>query len=165
MPDLVLRSFQSLERVAQLQRSRALRGDWTHVLRGNENAYARMVEVMTEQGIDTGGRPPVWAWHGALRLLDADLLFDAEEELSKGFATVTFCAPDHLVLLSDYADWCDLLMAPPETPVDQWRPRPHIAGSLHPEQACLPYLLMDWVTDIQPLPTTDWNDLDLDAPL
>ena len=97
MPDLVLRSFQSLERVAQLQRSRALRGDWTHVLRGNENAYARMVEVMTEQGIDTGGRPPVWAWHGVLRLLDADLLFDAKEKLSKGFATLTFRAPDHLV--------------------------------------------------------------------
>lgn len=163
MPDLVLRSFQPLERVAQLQRSGVLRGDWGHVVRGTERAYARMVEVMTEKGIDTDGRPPVWAWHGVLRLLDADLLFDAKEELSKGFATLTFRAPDHLVLLSDYADWCDLLMAPPEVPVGQWMPQPHAADGFHLEQACLPYVLMDWVTDIQPLPTTDWDDLDLEA--
>ena len=165
MADLVLRTFQPLTRVVQLQNDGTLVADWEHVVPGTEHAYARMVEVMSEHGINTDGRPPIWSWHGPLRLIDADLLFDAVHELSRGFATLTFRAPDHLVLLCDYGHWCDALMAPPDYPVHLWRPAPRAAGSFHPEQACLPYLHLDWVTDIKPLPTSGWDTLDLEAPL
>lgn len=165
MPDLVLRTFQSLERVEQLQDDGVLVSDWEHVALGTENAYARIVEVMREHGIDTGGRPPVWAWRGLVRLRDADSLFDAVHELSRGYATVTFRAPKHLVLLSDYAHWCDVLMAPAGTPAHQWQPQRRAEGSHQPEQACLPYLRLDWVTDIKSLPTSGWDTLDLETPL
>ena len=161
MADLVLRTFQPLSRVAQLQHDGILVGDWEHVLSGVEPAYARMVEVMTEHGISTGGRPPIWAWQGLLRLVDADLLFNAVHELSRGFATLTFRAPDHLVLLSDYGHWCDAWMAPAGELVHSWQPKSRRPGSSHPEQASLPYLRHDWVTDIKPLPTTGWDTLNL----
>lgn len=165
MADLVLQTFQSLARVAQLQNDGTLVSDWEHVLSGTEHAYARIVEVMTEHGIDTGGRPPIWAWHGLLRLVDADLLFDPVHELSRGFATLTFRAPDRLVLLSNYGYWCDALLAPADGQVGSWRPRRRDPGSFHPEQACLPYLRLHWVTDIKPLPTTGWDTLDLETSL
>lgn len=163
MPHLILRTFQPLHRVAQLQHEGLLVADWNHLVPGTERPYARMVEVMAEHGIDTSGRPPVWAWRGPLRLFDADLLVDAVHELSRGFATLTFHAPDHLVLLSDYKDWCEALMTPASTPIDRWRPQAHRPGSFHPEQACLPYLHLDWVSDIKPLPTAGWNTLDLET--
>lgn len=165
MANLVLRTFQHLSRVAELQHDGTLVADWSHIVPGTEHAYARMVEAMTECGIDTGGRPPIWAWHGPLRLIDADLLFDPVHELSSGFATLTFRAPDHLVLLCDYGHWCDALMGPADEPAQPWRPIRRTAGSFHPEQACLPYLHLDWVTDINPLPTTGWDELDLETPV
>ena len=110
MPDLVLRTFQPLERVTQLRGDGVLLGDWTHVIPGTERGYRRLVEVMEERGIPTAGRPPLWAWHGVVRLIDAAMLFDATHELSRGFATITFRAPEHLVLLSDYGHWCDVML-------------------------------------------------------
>lgn len=165
MANLVLRTFQPLSRVAQLQHDRTLIGDWGHVRPGNERAYARMVEVMTEHGISTDGRPPIWAWHGPLRLIDADLLFDPVHELSRGIATLTFRAPADLVLLCDYGHWCDALMAPAADPAQPWQPAGRTADSLHPEQACLPYLRREWVTNIKPLPVAGWDTLDLETPL
>lgn len=65
--DLMLRTFQSLDCVRQLQNDAILKADWEHVVPGTEHAYARMVEAMSEYGIDTEGRPPMWAWRGVLR--------------------------------------------------------------------------------------------------
>lgn len=163
MPDLLLRTFQSLTRIEQLQHDGILVGSWDHVLAGTQDAYRRMVDVMTDYGIDTNGRPPIWAWRGPLRLADADSLFDAEHELSSGFVTVTFRAPQHLVLLSDYGHWCDALMPPADGPIQPWQPRRRDNDSRHPEQACLPHLHLEWVDSITPLPTTDWGTLDLDT--
>lgn len=162
--NLVLRTFQSLARVTQLHRDGVLLGDWAHVLPGTERGYRRLVEVMEDKGIPTAGRPPVWAWHGRVRLVDADLLFDATQELSRGFATITFQAPEHLVLLSDYGHWSDVMLSD-EVSLRQWQPRRRTPSSDRLEQACLPYLTLAWVTKIEPLPTTGWDTLDLDNEL
>lgn len=69
-----------------------------------------MVEVMAERGIDCRGRPPIWAWHSDVRLWDAALLFDPQHELSRGFARMTFAAPAELVMVSDYGQWCEVLL-------------------------------------------------------
>lgn len=164
VPDLVLRTFQPLERVTQLRGDGVLLGDWTHVIPGTERGYRRLVEVMDEKGIPTAGRPPVWAWHGVVRLIDAAMLFDATHELSRGFATITFRAPEHLVLLSDYGHWCDVMLSD-EFSLRQWQPLRRTSSSHHPEQACLPYLELSWVTHIEPLPTTGWDSLDLETEL
>ena len=163
MPDPLLRTFQSLTRIEQLQHDGILVGSWDHVLPGTEDAYLRMVEVMTEHGIDTNGRPPIWAWRGPLRLADADSLFNAEHELSSSFVTVAFRAPQHVVLLSDYGHWCDALMPPADGPIEPWQPRRRDNDSRHPEQACLPHLRLEWVSTIKPLPTTGWGTLDLET--
>lgn len=164
MPELVLRTFQPLERVAQFRRDGVLLGDWQHVISGTERGYRRLVEVMEERGIPTAGRPPVWAWHGVVRLVDADSLFDATHELCRGFATITFRAPERLVLLTDYGHWCDVMLSD-EASLRAWRPRRRAKSRHHPEQACLPHLELSWVTHIEPLPTTGWDTLDLETEL
>lgn len=155
-----LRTFQPLDRVAQLRRDQILVGSWDHVDVSVVRAHARMVAVLAERGVDTGGRPPIWAWCGVLRMRDAALLLDPVHELSAGYATVTFTAPAAQVLLSDYAHWCEAMMAPSEIGLDDWQPRRASARSPHPEQACLPSLRSDWVTSVSPLPTCGWDTLD-----
>lgn len=155
-----LRTFQSLGRVAQLKADGMLVGDWSHVDVAHVAAFRRMIEVMALRGIDTAGRPPVWAWRGSVRLRDAALLFDPEQELVRGFATVTFEAPERFVVLSDYAHWCDLLFDPVDASVAAWEPRRREDHSHHPEQACLPHLRADWVTRVRLLPKSGWDDLD-----
>lgn len=160
MSRVVLRSFQPITRIQQLQHDGILIGDWAHVLRGTEKAYGRMVEVMTQRGIDCHGRPPIWAWLGQVRLMDAVLLLDPEHELSRGFATVTFTAPTDMVMVSDYGHWCEALFRNS----DEWAPAPPVRGP-HPAQATLPYLQADWVHNIDLLPIEGWDDIDLNQPL
>ncbi|WP_191244836.1 hypothetical protein [Amycolatopsis deserti] len=137
-----------------------LLGDWDRVPASLVVPYRAMVEAMARAGVDTGGRPPVWAWRGELRLIDAISLFDAEHELSRGFATVEFDAPEHLAVASDYGRWNDFLAASLEGRECAWEPGP---AEREPVQVCLPYLLADWVRDVRPLPTGGWDRLDLAA--
>lgn len=155
-----LRTFQPLRRVAQLQADGVLVSDWSHIDDAHVAAFRRMIEVMAARGIDTGGLPPMWAWRGTLRLRDAALLLDPEHELAHGFATVTFNAPDDLVVLSDYAQWCDMLFGPVDESTATWQPRRRNTRGRHPEQACLPRVNAEWVTRIRPLPRSGWDDLD-----
>lgn len=104
-----LKTFQSLERVRELESGDALVGSWAHVPRGWESGYCAMVNEMARRGISCDGRPPVWAWAGPVSLGDACGLL-GEEDLARGFATVTFTAPRQLVLLSNYSPWCDALV-------------------------------------------------------
>ena len=106
----------------------------------------------------------MWAGHGVVRLIDAATLFDATHELSRGFATITFRAPEHLVLLSDYRHWSDVMLTD-EFSLRQWQPQRRTRSSHHPEQACLPYLELSWVMNVEPLPTTGWDTLDLETEL
>ncbi len=149
-----------MTRVQQLQHEGILVGDWSHVLPGTEKAYRRMVEVMTERGINCHGKPVIWAWHGNVRLSDAVLLLDPERELSRGIATVTFTAPTEMVMVSDYGQWCEALFLN----ADVWDPAPPVPGP-HPAQATLPHLRADWVHSIDLPPVDGWDDLDLERPL
>lgn len=156
---VVLRSLQPVQRATQLRSEGILLGEWSHVPFGTEKAYGRMVTAMAERGIDCQDRPPIWAWHGVVRLVDVVLLLDVEHELSRGFAVVTFTAPADLVLISDYGHWCEALFRNSEA----WDPEPPVLGP-HPSQATLPYLRAEWVDSIDPLPIDGWDSIDLDQP-
>ncbi len=149
---VLLRTFQPLTRVTG-----DLVGDWDRVPPGLVAPYRAMVAAMERAGVGTGGRPPVWAWHGELRLIDAMLLFDAEHELSRGFATVEFDAPAGLVVESDYGRWNDFLAASLEGRECAWELGP---VAREPVQVCLPYVRASWVRDVRPLPTGGWDRLD-----
>ena len=158
---MLLRTFQRLSRVEGL--TGVLAGEWERVPGGLEAPYRAMVSAMERAGVGTGGRPPVWVWWGELRLIDAVSLFDAEHELSAGFATVEFDAPADLVVASDYGRWNDFLAATLAGQEHVWEPCPDFARE--PVQVCLPYLRAEWVLRVRPLPVAGWDDLDLAAPV
>ncbi|GAB3569923.1 hypothetical protein GCM10027445_22490 [Amycolatopsis endophytica] len=133
-------------------------GGWEWVSPGERRAYRAMVAAMERAGVCTEGRPPVWAWRGELRLLDAAMLFDPEYQLSAGFATVEFEAPDELAVCSDYGRWNDYLAGD-----GSWEVCPE--PEREPAQVCLPYLLPEWTRDVRPLPVAGWDELDLTAPV
>jgi hypothetical protein len=153
---VLLRSFQPLPRVAELERSGELVGSWEHVPPSTGDAvlgaYRAMVAAMERAGIPTGGRPPVWAWAGrGVTVGDAHSLVG--EPLWSGWATVEFTAPAEQVLATDYGAWNDDLAArfagaaqePPAWDV----PTPIGDGLV---QVCLPVLRAEWVREVRPLP-------------
>lgn len=111
------------------------------------------------QGVETQGRPPIWAWHGPLRLRDASSLFDPEHELVHGFATLDLEVPDELIVLTDYGQWCDYLMSP-VLQLGDWRPEAVVRMDDVLLQACLPYLRSEWVQAMRPPPRTGWDAID-----
>lgn len=166
---MLLRTFQRLSRVAELERSGELVGDWDRVPATLRDAYRAMVAARADVQVDTHGRPPIWAWRGHPRLLDAALLLDEEYELSTGYATVEFEAPTNLVVVSDYGVWNDYLAALLDGRPSRWQIAPtgrsgDPPGGSGPEQACVPYLRADWVREVRPLPTTGWAELDRSRP-
>ncbi|WP_232665772.1 hypothetical protein [Pseudonocardia sp. TRM90224] len=159
---MLVRTFQRLVRVDKLYTDGRLLGDWSLVVPGYEPAYRGMVAAMARAGVDTGGRPPIWGWHGRLTLGDAAMLFNAEHELSLGFATLDLAAPDELVVRSDYGAWNDYMSDVFEGKPAEWDPAGRPAQV--PAQICLPFLLAEWVLAVRPLPTSGWEDLDWSLP-
>lgn len=166
---MLLRTFQPTERVAAFTDGGSLVGGWEHVPESLRPAYRAMVAAMAETGVDTGGRPPVWAWWGELRLLDALSLLNPEHQLSTGYVTVEFDAPAELVVASDYGVWNDYLAAlfDGSSVTRELGVRAISAplGQRGPTQVCLPYLRADWVRDIRPLPRSGWDELDPSQPV
>jgi hypothetical protein len=162
---LVLCTFQRLARVRQLRDDGALVGDWDRLPPFERVAYPSMVTAMEHAGIQTGGRPPVWAWQGTPTLHDVHSLYGSGPELGTGVATVEFAAPADLVFLSDYGDWNDHLSARLDDPGAPWEPLPRNGWADDLVQACVPCLHAGWVRDVRPLPTSGWPDgIDLDRP-
>jgi hypothetical protein len=160
---MLLRTFQRLTRVAELEADGVLVGHWDRVQPAHREGYQAMVGAMARAGVETGGKPPMWAWRGTVLLLDAALLLDAEHELSTGYATVEFEAPAELVVTSDYGAWNDYLEALFLGSPVQWDVTAP-SGRTAPEQVCLPYLRAEWVREVRPLPTTGWDELDTSHP-
>jgi hypothetical protein len=160
---MLLRTFQRLARVAELEADGVLVGDWDRVPSGHREGYQAMVDAMARAGVESHGRPPVWAWRGTLLLLDAALLLDAEHELSTGYATVEFEAPAEFAVASDYGAWNDYLEALFLGNPAQWE-LTAVPRRWGPEQVCLPYLRAEWVREVRPLPTTGWDELDTSRP-
>lgn len=161
---MILRSFQPLHRIAALQTDGLLVGHWDHVPGGPvRDGYRAMVAAMRAAGVDTGDRPPIWAWRGRLCLVDAVMLL-AEHELASGYGTVEFEAPPELVVESDYGAWNDHLCALVENAPTAWHVSSVPAGG-ELVQACLPHLRAEWVREVRPLPTSGWDELDPSQPV
>jgi hypothetical protein len=158
---MILRTFQSLRRVEQLDIDGSLVGCWEHAQ--TPDGYGAMVAAMARAGVDTGGMPPIWAWRGTLCLLDAKMLL-AEHELRAGHATVEFDAPAELAVESDYGAWNDYLEALITGRPAEWDLRAVRAGGEGPMQVCLPYLRAEWVRDVRPLPRAGWDEIDVSHP-
>jgi hypothetical protein len=157
---MILKTFQSLRRVEQLEADGVLVGCWEHAQ--TRDGYRAMVAAMARAGVDTGGLPPIWAWRGTLCLLDARLLL-AEHDLRSGYATVEFDAPAGLAVESDYGAWNDYLECVFTGASAEWDVSA-VVPQEEPAQVCLPCLRAEWVRDIRPLPRTGWDAIDVGAP-
>ena len=158
-----LKTFQRLTRVAQWETEGELRAEWRYVPSGMHVGYQAMVEAMARAGVDTQGRPPMWAWSGELTLLDATMLLDPEHDLSQGYATVEFSAPAELAVTSDYGPWNDFLAETLTGGTAAWEISSEPPAE-EPRQVCLPYLRSEWIHEVRPLPTSGWDAIDLSAP-
>jgi hypothetical protein len=145
-------TFQPLVRVAELERAGRMTGSWEWVSPGFVSRSYRAM-VAARAGIDTDGRPPVWAWSARRRVSlgdAADLL--GEYGLLQGCATVEFAAPTELCLASDYGAWNDYqyeLHRSGAAPAYWDVPCPLGQRQV---QVCLPELRAEWVRAIRPLP-------------
>ena len=155
---MILRTFQPAARAEALLAGHTLVGGWKHAPPEPVRAgYRGMVAAMAKAGVDTGGRPPIWAWHGQLQLLDAVMLL-GDPQRCAGHVTIEFEAPDVLVVLTEYGAWNDHLCALVDgIHVDGWTAVPPATS---PAQACLPHLERGWVRAVRPLPASGWSDLD-----
>ena len=163
--EVLLWSFQPLDRIAALEADGELVGSWEHVPPSTGDvvraAYREMVSVMTRAGVDSGGRPPVWAWGGRrVTLQDAHSLVG--EPVWDGYATIEFAAPSELTVATDYRVWNDYLAELFTVGADvprTWDVPTPIGAEL--VQVCLPMLRRLWVREIRPLPrsrdeVSDW---------
>nr|WP_157528710.1 hypothetical protein [Kibdelosporangium sp. MJ126-NF4] len=150
MPTLY--TFQRLTRVEQLKTEGTLTASWTALSPFERAVYPSMVEAMRKAGIPIKNNPPIWAWTERPTLLDAALLLNPEHELSKGYATIEFEAPENLTHLSDYSAWNDHMAEKLRNPTATWKQK-----SKEGNQATLPWLSQEWVKEVRPLPTTGWN--------
>lgn len=89
-----------------------LTGRWRHVDPDFVPAYHWIVAAMLRRGIDTRGRPPVWAWHSydPPRKRKPDLRSSRYLTIPGTRAVrLVVEAPDHMVLLSGYDVWHSVL--------------------------------------------------------
>lgn len=103
----------------------------------------------------------MWAWAGPVSLGDACGLL-GEEDLARGFATVTFTAPRQLVLLSNHSPWCDALVGGAWPTGRDCFPSRRAKRVL---QATAPRIEASWVSTIDTLPTHGIYDLDWTLPV
>lgn len=157
--EVLLWSFQPLHRVADLESDGELAGSWEHVPPSSGDvvlaAYREMVAAMARAGVDTEGRPPVWAWGGQrVTVQDAHSLVGGP--VWDGYATIEFAAPSELVVATDYHAWNDYLADLFTAGADAlrtWEVLPSVGAEL--VQVCLPVLRKHWVREIRPLPRSE----------
>jgi hypothetical protein len=147
-------TFQPVVRIAELERTGRLRGSWGWVSPGFvTRSYEAMIAAMARAGIDTDGRPPVWAWGGrcGVTLADAESLLGSYG-LRQGCATIEFEAPAARCLASDYGAWNDFQFAlhSGEEAPSAWDVPTPVEEEL--VQVCLPELRREWVREVRALP-------------
>ena len=135
-----------------------------------QNAYRWMAGQMNQHGIETGLHPPVWAWHSVNCLggkpdTDCANALLTGFQLKQGIDLIELEAPDHLVLVSGYGPWNQILdrFMDGEIPDAQeaydcfavkikphrGRPRRYFRDI----QACLPFIEPSWVISWETLDT------------
>ncbi|MFG2194240.1 hypothetical protein [Streptomyces sp. NPDC048639] len=145
--------------VPVLEKSGLLTGDWSRVASGLRPGYELMLAEMRRRGIDSAGRPPVWAWAGPDsrdgRVLETARSLLSPLEWEQGVVVLDLEVPDELVVTSAYGWWNDVLAA-----VLSGEPLPSMDFSTGPEderedefriQAVLPLVRLDWVRTSRPL--------------
>jgi hypothetical protein len=164
-------TYQSLEAVKQLEQSGTLLTPWSyyHPTDYFATAYRWMAEKMQQKGVSCGEYAPIWAWHscGAYEApptneTASNLL--SLLQLEAGIKLLSFECPDELTVLSNYGPWNDIIYL-----FTDHGTQAVIDGKLEKQlfeiqkniedyesiQACLPYLKMEWVRDIEELDISD----------
>jgi hypothetical protein len=135
-----------------------------------QHAFRWMAEQMQGRGIQTGLFAPVWAWHSVNRLggkpdWDCAYALLSDFQLMDGIDLIELEVPDHLVLLSNYGPWTEVLysfidgdLPRPEDEADCFgvnlKPKRGRPPHNYPDiQACLPYLDPDWLLASEALDT------------
>lgn len=161
-------TFQSLKSVNELKETGKLEVAWS---RYSENdpfllAYKWMVGRMENNGIDCGNFAPIWAWHscgayGAAPTLDTATNLLSLNEIEGGIVQISFECPNEIALLSNYQAWNDII----DHFID-YKEATKILPSLEKNlfliqveaikdtdaiQACLPFLLEEWILDMESL--------------
>lgn len=160
-------TYQSFEAVEQLEQSGKLLTSWSHYSPKDTfgPAYRWMTGQMQQKGVNCGEYAPIWAWHSC-GAFEAPPNNDTASnllsilQLEAGIKRLSFECPDHLVVLSNYGPWNDIIdsfidhgeQAVVDSKQEQqlFDIQPTIED-YESIQACLPYLLIDWVTDIKKL--------------
>lgn len=114
---------------------------------------------MESRGISTDGHPPIWAWRPGGKIIRSPRISTArallsDAELLHGVEIIEFAAPDYLVLLSSYSQWCDIYFEPASNLPTQSTPALFEVDVLNDNddiQACVPYIRHEWVVDIRRL--------------
>ncbi|MEU4407296.1 DUF3841 domain-containing protein [Streptosporangium sp. NPDC023963] len=133
-------------------------GDWDRIMAGNYRAcYEEMVAEMARRGLDSEGRPPVWAWAGpdtcdnGVALAAEMLLCPQTPEEYARYVVLDLDVPDEVVLLSSYGRWNDfmyaIIMGEGAPDMDWAIDREELDGT----QACLARVAARWVLGARPL--------------
>ncbi|NUO02366.1 MAG: DUF3841 domain-containing protein [Saprospiraceae bacterium] len=160
---MLLYTFQSNVAAEMLKTKGILTGNWDFAPNGFwQFSYAWMCRQMEKRGINCGNTPPIWAFHSCKEwarppcFLTARALL-SDMELESGISTLVFDAPDDLVLLSSYRIWgrfwSELDAATGAIPKKPWGRMFNLKYFKEGDdlQACLPYLLLEWVKEVRPL--------------
>ena len=161
-------TYQSLESAAELEQSGKLLIDWHHYSPNDffPMTYRWMVKAMQNRGVDCGSFAPVWSWHscGAYEAgptLNTAMNLLSLNQVEAGIKLITFECPDELVVLNNYSPWNDIIdlfidyrdKAVIEKALERrlFEIRPEKLEQEDAIQACLPYLLKEWVIDSEML--------------
>ncbi|MCG8332589.1 MAG: DUF3841 domain-containing protein [Chitinophagales bacterium] len=164
-------TYQSLNAVEQLEQSGELLTPWSYYPPKDSFAlaYRWIGQNMIDKGVNCKGYAPIWAWHscGAYKApptndTASNLL--SILQLEAGIKLITFECPDELAVLSNYGPWNEILDCfidhGEQATIDSiqegqlFKIRTNIED-YESIQACLPYLLIDWVTDIKKLDASE----------
>ena len=160
-------SFQSSQAVQKLQEQRILKvsWDWYSPRDPYLQPYHWMHALMLQHGIDCGPTAPLWAWHSCGGMEHPPSLGTARNLLSNlqleaGVQILSLECPQEVVLLSMYSAWNDIVDQfidhGPKTKISLQLTQHllHLPKSLEDYeaiQATLPFINLDWVTEIRPL--------------
>jgi hypothetical protein len=151
-----------------LQKKHRLRPTWRHVHRlgaGWLRAYRWMSEQMVARGCCRRVSPPIWAWHSCGAPDQSPDKWDLDAVVTndghRGYV-IEFDPPEHLVLLSHYGRWNDVIdecitarrvASKTESYARRWKRALNVdlgstgcwEGNHNHVQACVPMIRLEWV--------------------
>ena len=154
-------SIQHQKFVDLLQQKNILHAEWHYVTWAVDvrPQYEWLVRQMKKRGIDTQGKPPIWAWHSCRGWQRPPSVAIAYNLVGNGtnMVTLEMEVPPEMVLLSSYAIWCEIFYMENFEAIKSFRRYKifQIEKVKFPYdciQATLPFIDKEWITAIRPLP-------------